>query len=422
MAAYMPRLGLEVPRKAFLLLLVLNLAGFSAALYEDQAGKFDWRQQYVGRVATARWEGQTGPARRLLLATNHHLVAALNPRNGHLLWRQQLPNQEGPLNFFLHQGSATVTVSGRLARAWDLALGVLAWETLLPPGRVQGALLLGNDPHHLVVLQMKTVTLLTLTGGHISWSVTLPDSVAWEAMLSAQAKSLYVIGRSADGYVTSLSLELDDGSSVDKTMTTAPAGLSSLVKECAPYEATSLVCLPHTSSLPNHLYLIPLSSSSNLLSSNVSLASLGLVPELSSAGAVLWGVSEAWERFGGRAWGSKSLILRLGPKAFVLLGFNNGNVTVLKEFEQTDLVQLVAVGPGLSTVVTLTQKNSTAYSTSLISGESGLRFVDSAMTFNVETALKTVDKVRKPEHTKAPLDGQCPSVWWPCTYLLPHFT
>uniref|UniRef100_A0AC11DSD5 ER membrane protein complex subunit 1 n=1 Tax=Ovis aries TaxID=9940 RepID=A0AC11DSD5_SHEEP len=56
----------------------------AAAVYEDQVGKFDWRQQYVGKLKFASLEFSPG-SKKLVVATEKNVIAALNSRTGEIL-------------------------------------------------------------------------------------------------------------------------------------------------------------------------------------------------------------------------------------------------------------------------------------------------------------------------------------------------
>ncbi|XP_063173487.1 ER membrane protein complex subunit 1-like isoform X2 [Candoia aspera] len=68
-------------------LLLLPLSAPPArAVYEDQVGKFDWRQQYVGKLKFAFLEASPA-SKKLIVATEKNVAAALSPRTGEILWR-----------------------------------------------------------------------------------------------------------------------------------------------------------------------------------------------------------------------------------------------------------------------------------------------------------------------------------------------
>uniref|UniRef100_A0A3Q3IDY2 EMC1 first beta-propeller domain-containing protein n=1 Tax=Monopterus albus TaxID=43700 RepID=A0A3Q3IDY2_MONAL len=54
------------------------------AVFEDQVGKFDWRQQYVGKVRFSHFDIHVQSSKKVLLATEKNVFAALNTRTGEL--------------------------------------------------------------------------------------------------------------------------------------------------------------------------------------------------------------------------------------------------------------------------------------------------------------------------------------------------
>ncbi|KAI5633589.1 hypothetical protein NE865_13691 [Phthorimaea operculella] len=109
-----------------------SLINLSLCIYEDQIGKFDWRQTYVGRIKLAQFD-TSSTAKRLIVATEENVLAALNLKTGSLVWRQVLESASSGNIHMLHltSGDTAVTVSGSnpyLVRGWDAATGIIAWE------------------------------------------------------------------------------------------------------------------------------------------------------------------------------------------------------------------------------------------------------------------------------------------------------
>jgi len=86
----------------------------AAAVYEDQVGKFDWRQQYVGKLKFASLEFSPG-SKKLVVATEKNVIAALNSRTGEILWRHvDKGTAEGAVDAMLLYGQ------GKQSPAWSL--------------------------------------------------------------------------------------------------------------------------------------------------------------------------------------------------------------------------------------------------------------------------------------------------------------
>lgn len=131
-----------------LLGLLLALATASA-LYEDQAGKWDWRQRFVGRVKQIS-SYHLSSAQSIVVTTDKNVLASIFVRNGSINWRQVFERRDSDLpsnainavssgdeHYGLNtkaepQSLITVSGNGRYVRSWDPLFGVLEWETSVP--------------------------------------------------------------------------------------------------------------------------------------------------------------------------------------------------------------------------------------------------------------------------------------------------
>ncbi|KAK3926933.1 ER membrane protein complex subunit 1 [Frankliniella fusca] len=126
----------------------------SHCLYEDQVGKFDWHQNYVGDVKFAFGDAS---GKRGIVATALNVVAALNLKTGNILWRHVL-ERDGSISFMsiTSGGEALVILEGdkTLVRAFDPVTGALSWEwtapSSLPVDRVSWAV--STDKLYAVLL------------------------------------------------------------------------------------------------------------------------------------------------------------------------------------------------------------------------------------------------------------------------------
>ncbi|KAG7213130.1 hypothetical protein KM043_002446 [Ampulex compressa] len=101
-------------------------------LYEDQVGKFDWKQNYIGRIKFASFD-TVSAAKKMIVATEENVIAALNLKSGQILWRRVL--EKGCAGRIRALGGVAdghlISVSGgvpAIVRAWDLATGHLLHE------------------------------------------------------------------------------------------------------------------------------------------------------------------------------------------------------------------------------------------------------------------------------------------------------
>ncbi|KYN02180.1 PREDICTED: ER membrane protein complex subunit 1 [Cyphomyrmex costatus] len=117
---------LDVPILQCLIVLI-SLFNLSLCLYEDQVGKFDWRQNYVGKIKFASFD-TVSTAKKIIVATEENVIAALNLKSGQILWRRVL--EKGYGGHIRTLGGVAdgdlISVSGgvpAVVRAWDLATG-----------------------------------------------------------------------------------------------------------------------------------------------------------------------------------------------------------------------------------------------------------------------------------------------------------
>ncbi|KAI8475054.1 MAG: hypothetical protein J3K34DRAFT_456487 [Monoraphidium minutum] len=171
-----------LPLAAAAPLLVLLATAGAAAMYEDQAGTFDWHRQHVGEVLQAGFSPKRG---RFYVATAQSMVAALGAAGGEIAWRRTYPSED-PLNAALitgrPAGAVTASGGGRYLRAWD-SQGGLKWEARVPvadgtpPGA--GAALAEVAPAGgaaVAILASGVVQLHSMHHGTALWSAPGPET------------------------------------------------------------------------------------------------------------------------------------------------------------------------------------------------------------------------------------------------------
>ncbi|GBP90129.1 ER membrane protein complex subunit 1 [Eumeta japonica] len=89
-----------------------------------------WRQTYVGRLKFAQFD-TVSTAKKIIVATEENVLAALNLKTGQVVWRHVLESASNSNIQLLHVSDRVLTVSGSnpyLIRGWETASGVLLWE------------------------------------------------------------------------------------------------------------------------------------------------------------------------------------------------------------------------------------------------------------------------------------------------------
>lgn len=111
-------------------LLLAACAGPAQAIYADQAGQYDWLQQHVGRVSLAAFAAK--PRARLFVASRAGAVAALSLKDGSLLWRRVLAENDEAVALQA-AGTRVFTLSGGGTQltAWDASSGAAMWAATL---------------------------------------------------------------------------------------------------------------------------------------------------------------------------------------------------------------------------------------------------------------------------------------------------
>uniref|UniRef100_A0A8C6PXN5 ER membrane protein complex subunit 1 n=1 Tax=Nothobranchius furzeri TaxID=105023 RepID=A0A8C6PXN5_NOTFU len=319
---------------AKLILLLLNwifLCCNVAAVFEDQVGKFDWRQQYVGKVRFSHFDSHMQSSKKVLLASESNVFAALNTRTGELFWRHvDKTGPEGNIDALLQHGQDAVLVigNGHLLRSWDIGVGGMNWEMVLDPGSFRSACLVGHQGavKHLAVLKKTVISLHYLSNGHQKWVENLPESetVDFQAVYSGGNGEVYALGVVPNSHLAIVVYSLEDGEITKQTL-----GL-----DVDPGFRPSLV-----SHQPNPAH-----------------------PPLSE------------------------FLLQLGPEHHLLLQHNDGQIVTLRDYKPALLASFATAGEK-TVVAVMAPKNKTTVmndAINLFSAETGRRLLETTLIFTVD--------------------------------------
>jgi hypothetical protein len=108
-------------------LLITCCVGPAAAIYEDQAGTFDWYKQFIGRPQTVFF---TPGKERVFLTTQQNLLTSLQTKAGSVAWRRQYTEQDSLDNVLILQSPALLLAAsngGKTLRAWEAMEGAFRW-------------------------------------------------------------------------------------------------------------------------------------------------------------------------------------------------------------------------------------------------------------------------------------------------------
>uniref|UniRef100_A0AAZ3SF61 ER membrane protein complex subunit 1 n=1 Tax=Oncorhynchus tshawytscha TaxID=74940 RepID=A0AAZ3SF61_ONCTS len=232
-----------------LFVIFFSLFVMSEAVFEDQVGKFDWRQQYVGKTLFAHFDSHSQSSKKLFLATDKNIFASFNSRTGDLFWRHvDKVGPEGTIDILLLHGQDALMVvgGGRLLRSWDTNMGGLNWEAVLDTGSFQAACFVAiqDTVKHVAVLKKAVISLHYLTNGHQKWVENLPDSdtVQYQAVYSGGEEEVYVLGVVPNSHLTIIAYSLEDGEIIKQRSVEAP-WLSSVESSCVVIGQGVLMCV-----------------------------------------------------------------------------------------------------------------------------------------------------------------------------------
>ncbi|KAI3357283.1 hypothetical protein L3Q82_015736 [Scortum barcoo] len=305
------------------------------AVFEDQVGKFDWRQQYVGKVRFAHFDTHMQSSKKVLLATEKNVFAALNTRSGDLFWRHvDKTGPEGNIDALLQHGQDAVLVvgNGRLLRSWDTNIGGLNWEIVLDSGS---------------------------------------ETVDYQAVYSSGNGEVYALGVVPHSHITIVAYSLEDGEII-KQISVEALWLSNIQASCVVIGQGVLTCVD---SPTLSLYMLDLHEQSQM--TQIPLQSLGLevTPNFHPV-LVSTQPNSARQPL-------SEFFLQLGPEHFLLLQLNNGQIVTLRDFKPAMLVSFATTGEKTVAAV-MSPKNKTACSLNLFSAETGRRLLDTTLIFTMD--------------------------------------
>ncbi|RLV93163.1 hypothetical protein DV515_00013511 [Chloebia gouldiae] len=273
------------------LLVLLLLLPLAAAVYEDQVGKFDWRQQYVGKLKFASLEASQG-SKKLVVATEENVVAALNSRSGEICECGRC-GAEGDAGRRRFSDAITVSNAGRILRSWETNIGGLNWETSLDTGS---------------------------------------ESTQYELLYSRGTGAIHVVGIVPQSHLNVLTFNVEDGEITRQVRVAAP-WLGDLQGSCAVVGEAVLVCVEaaarslHVCALDTEQDMrhIPLQSMELEFADDFQARILATQPSVTSASRT-------------------QFFLQLSPSHFSLLQYKQGLLSHLRDFQQAALVSFATTG------------------------------------------------------------------------------
>ncbi|XP_018413669.1 PREDICTED: ER membrane protein complex subunit 1 [Nanorana parkeri] len=383
------------------LAVLLGVVALCCAVYEDQVGKFDWRQQYVGRLKYAVLESGQG-AKKLIAATEMNGIVSLNSRNGDILWRHiDKDTAEGTINALLMHGQDAITISGgRLLRSWETNVGGLNWEAILEPGSFQTAGFAGTQDaaRYVAVLKNSVLSLHYLSNGHQKWSEDLPDSgtVQYQLLHSSYKGLVHVVGIVPGDRIRILTFSVEDGSITMQVDVLTP-WLNTLHGTCGVVADNVLICADTAAASLHTLSLMTAEETTQHRLQSLGVEVADDITELSITTAPLNLPGPTLAQF----------FLQISPRRSLLLQYRDGTLTPLRDFSHVSLAIFATIADktvaavmqcktdvataGLSCSEEAASCPGQTFSISLHMADSGRRLLDTTLTFTLEQSCVRPD-------------------------------
>ncbi|RUS77416.1 hypothetical protein EGW08_014819, partial [Elysia chlorotica] len=191
-----------------------TFVGCSYALFADQAGLFDWKQDYVGKIKFLHWEQLPSAGKKVLLASEKNVIASINAHDGSIVWRKIFESDKrGRIDAFLHHGNAVISVhaGGQFVRSWHAGSGSLNWEKSLTTdsASLASAFLLEREGKRdsIVVTTSSSMHCLKLSDGLEEWRAELPNSETVDHwFVQGQGEGFVAVGVTPNQRVTVVSV------------------------------------------------------------------------------------------------------------------------------------------------------------------------------------------------------------------------
>ncbi|XP_059178557.1 ER membrane protein complex subunit 1-like [Physella acuta] len=336
----------------------------SVCLFEDQAGLFDWKQDYVGKIKEFYWDqSQSGNGKKILIASEKNVIASLNAHDGSIVWRRIFePTVRGRIDAFLHHDNYLVSIhaGGQFVRKWDVLSGSLLWEKSLSDdvnSRASGFFTVKKQKDLLIVATSGVIYCLKLSDGSEEWKADLPNSdTVSRWYVKERADDYIAVGISPGQKVTVTSIALDGA--VSKSTKNVPAAWISIDSSCVIMEeATHFACYSPQLSV---LQLLTLENANVFKSSE--LLDIKTTPESRIESQVL-GLSS-------------TILFRSTPDRLVFLKLNSqGSFSVHKALEKTYSAEVVSHADK-SILLTLSQSDSESLKLSAFDQSSDTEITD----------------------------------------------
>ncbi|KAG8002797.1 ER membrane protein complex subunit 1 [Nibea albiflora] len=340
---------------AKLILLCLNfmiLRSAVEAVFEDQVGKFDC------------FDTHAQSSKKVLLATESNVFAALNTRTGDLFWRHvDKTGPEGNIDALLQHGQGDFVVTVELT---ELLVALLkAGNSLNCLCLLDAVLVVGNG---------RLLRSWEINVGGLNWEIVLDsgsETVDYQAVYSDGNGEVYAMGVVPHSHIAIVVYSVEDGEIIKQVSVEAP-WLSNIQTSCTVIGPGMLTCMDPASV---SLFMLDLHLESEMTQIPLQTLGLEVTPGFHPV-LVSTQPNPAQQPL-------SEFLLQLGPEQYLLLQLSNGQIVTLRDFKPAMLASFATAGEKTVAAV-MSPKNKTACSINLFNAETGRRLLDTTLIYNLD--------------------------------------
>ncbi|XP_071945082.1 ER membrane protein complex subunit 1-like [Antedon mediterranea] len=219
-------------------------------LYEDEVGKYDWRQRHVGKLKYVQFEPSSGK-KSVFVATESNVLAAINTRTGDLTWRQIFTRgSTGVIDALHYKNEDLITVSGGGSKvhSWAVSTGFVRWESTIAEPKQSwtvSVICSQENDNLLAVLVDNSLHVLSTKTGEERWTAKLStDGNVQYKWMSQHNDEVVIVGLVESSHYTVQFYSLQDGTLSNEN--SFPAAWATVQSACIILRNGHMVCFDST--------------------------------------------------------------------------------------------------------------------------------------------------------------------------------
>ncbi|RKP24265.1 hypothetical protein SYNPS1DRAFT_29968 [Syncephalis pseudoplumigaleata] len=227
----MRRLRVGLHYALCLLVCLLQLSRITTALYEDQAGLYDWHIPLIGVPRQSLFHRADTRSRQLLLLTDRGILASVQPRSGALVWRHDLSQGTGATTAGEHMlraykeyvATLSTTKNKLVLRVWHIKSSFLVWEHVQTSSKqMQAEMVMLPEGDIILVTACHELTRFSIKDGQIVWQhqLAIRDGRCYQsAAMTGDHNKLHVFDASEQSALRVVEVNVHAGEAGEATST-----------------------------------------------------------------------------------------------------------------------------------------------------------------------------------------------------------